>query len=90
MKLLIKIKNYVLYALLVAVAIGCGEDTIKVGQVWKETYNENNPYKKVTINYKEVIEITGEYLLYVKNKKDTVVDKKYWFVVCSECVSNCN
>ena len=90
----LKIKiSYTFYTVLVAfLIVGCTDikDTIKVGQVWKMTYNEDNPYKKATINYNEVIEITGEYLLYVKNKRDTVSEKKYWFVVGSKCVSNCN
>ena len=82
--------------LLVAVATGCSdlpkvkESSIDVGQTWKYTENEDNPYEKVETTYKEVIEITGEYVLYIKDGKDTLNEKKYWFVVGSECVSNCN
>ena len=84
--------SYVFYLVLVAFTAGCTEpeDTIEVGQIWKETINRDNPYKKATIFYKEVIEITGEYVLYVESKKDTIPEKKFLFVVSSECVSNCN
>jgi hypothetical protein len=84
--------SYVFYLVLVAFANSCtnDEDNIKVGQIWKETLYEDDPYRKAVIDYKEVIEITGKYVLYVKNKKDTLHEKKYWFVVNSECVSNCN
>jgi len=84
--------RHLLYTLLVAVAVGCtnNEDSIKVGQTWKYTYGIDNPYERAKIHYREVIEITGEYVLYIEDKKDTLNDKKYWFVVNSECVSNCN
>ncbi len=88
--------GYLLYTLVVAFAIGCTneedsiKDSIKVGQTWKQTLFEDDPYRKAVIDYKEVIEITGEYVLYIENDKDTLHEKKYWFVVRSECVSNCN
>ena len=66
----------------------CSE-SIKVGQTWKQTFNEDNPYETVRVNYKKVIEITGEYVLYTMNDKDTLNEKKYWFVVSSQCVDNC-
>lgn len=83
---------YVFYLVIVAFAIGCtnNEESIKVGQTWKYTYGIDNPYEPARIYYKEVIEITGEYVLYIKDKKDTLNEKKYWFVVNNECVSNCN
>lgn len=84
--------SYVFYLVLVAVATGCTNDegSIKVGQTWKYTYGIDNPYEPAKIYYQEVIELTDEYVLYVQNKKDTLHEKKYWFVVSSECVSNCN
>ena len=84
--------RYSLYAVLVSVLFSsCSkEDKIKVGQNWKYTYGVDNPYEKAIIHYREVIEITGEYVLYIQDKKDTLNDKKYWFVVSSECVKNCN
>lgn len=84
--------RYSLYAVLVAVFFSsCSkEDKINVGQTWKYTYGIDNPYEKARIHYREVIEITGEYVLYIEDKKDTLNDKKYWFVVSSECVQNCN
>lgn len=84
--------SYVFYLVLVVFVNSCTnrEDSVKVGQIWKQTLYEDDPYKNAVIEYKEVIEITGEYVLYIKNKKDTLHENKYWFVVCSECVSNCN
>ena len=84
--------SYVFYLVLVAFATGCTniEDSIKVEQTWKHTLFEDNPYRKAVIDYREVIEITGEYVLYVENNKDTLHEKKYWFVVSSKCVRNCN
>jgi hypothetical protein len=92
MNLIKTLTRYAIYTLLVAFATGCtnDENSIKVGQTWKHTLFEDDPYRKVVVDYREVIEITGEYVLYVENKKDTLHEKKYWFVVNSECVSNCN
>jgi len=75
---------------LIVFATGCSqvnpEGSIEVGQIWKQTLHEDDPYQKAEIYYKEVIEITGDYVLFVQNKKDTLHQKKYWFVVSSECI----
>ena len=68
---------------------GCNnikEHTVAVGQVWKETCHQDDPYQKADIHYKKVIEITGDYVLYIQDDKDTLHEKKYWFVVCSEII----
>tara|TARA_R110000868_G_C10341607_1_gene715288 strand:+ start:233 stop:514 length:282 start_codon:yes stop_codon:yes gene_type:complete len=85
--------SYTFYTVLVAfIFTSCTEveDTIEVGQVWKYTMNKDNPYEKVITHYNEVIEITGDYVLFIENKKDTINEKKHWFTVSSECVINCN
>lgn len=65
------------------------EDSIKVGQTWKYVFDEDNPYSEPYIQYRKVIDISGEYVLYVKNGKDTLNERKYWFVVGSKCIYNC-
>ena len=77
--------------LLVAVVTSCNkENSIKVGQTWKYTYGIDNPYENAHIHYNKVIDVTGDYVLYIKDGKDTVNEKKYWFVVNSECIDNCH
>lgn len=65
------------------------EDSVKVGQVWKESHYKDNPYRDEEVNYKKVIDISGDYVLYIMNEKDTLNELLYWFVVNSECIENC-
>jgi len=63
---------------------------VKVGQTWKAVYNDDNPYEVIVINYREVIDISGDYVLYIQNEKDTLNKQIYWFVCCdNECIKNC-
>ena len=66
------------------------EDKIKVGQTWKVVIGEKNPYEKPTFLYRKVIDIQGDYVQYIENKKDTLNDSKYWFLVSAELVENCH
>lgn len=60
------------------------EDSIKVGQTWKYSIGTDNPFEKGFITYKEVIDVKGNYVLYINENKDTVSETKSWFVVCGE------
>ena len=64
------------------------EDKIKVGQTWKVVLQEKNPYEKPTFLYRKVIDIQGDYVQYIENKKDTLNDSKYWFLVSAELVED--
>ena len=93
-KLLTKTR-YCGYILLVAGLLSCSEresniSKIKLGQTWKYVGNENNPYEKAIIHYNKIIDVTGEYVLYIQDGKDTLNDKKFWFVIGSELIQPCN
>jgi hypothetical protein len=60
--------------------------SMKVGQVWKHTYDENNPYKETIIYYHKIISINGDYILYIENNKDTLSSKKNLFILNSDLV----
>lgn len=62
------------------------EDEIEIGQTWKCTHFEDNPFKETIIVFRKVIDIQGEYVQYIENEKDKRSDKKYWFVINSELV----
>lgn len=66
------------------------EDKIKVGQTWKTVIGEKNPYEKPTFLYRKVIDIQGDYVQYIENKKDTLNDSKYWFLVSAKLVEDCH
>jgi len=91
-----KIKTIIRYVVSIMVGvflIGCEnnpEDSIRVCQIWKIVYYEDNPYKETITDYREVIEISDEYVLYTQNQEYIYSERKYWFVMGSECVYNCN
>ena len=90
-----RITRYFGYILLVAGLISCSEQErniskIKNGQTWKYVDNENNPYEKAIIHYNRIIDVTGEYVLYIQDNKDTLNDRKFWFVIGSELIQPCN
>lgn len=39
---------------------------VKVGQIWMEIYNVENPYKMVDTTYSEIIEVNGRYAKYME------------------------
>jgi len=53
---------------------------LKPGQIWVWEYNSDNPYAKKIIHYDKIISTNGKYLLYVEDGKDTVSDKKLYFM----------
>lgn len=90
-----RVTRYFGYILLVAGLFSCSErerniSKIKLGQTWKYVGNENNPYEKAIIHYNRIIDVTGEYVLYIQDNKDTLNDTKFWFVIGSELIQPCN
>jgi hypothetical protein len=85
--------KHVFYLVLFFITIGCTEtkleSDIQVGQTWIYIYQEDNPYEPTIIWQDKVIEIKGEYVLYVRDGKDTFNDSKYWFIVGHQCITNC-
>lgn len=65
------------------------ENTVEVGQIWKSSYYENDPYREEVNYYNEIIDLPEDYVVYIQNGKDTLSETRYWFVVKSECVENC-
>ena len=63
------------------------EDSIKIGQTWKYSFEMDNPFKKGFVTYKEVIDIKGDYVLYIRENGDTASETKRWFVVCGEILN---
>ncbi len=66
------------------------KNKIKVGQTWKVVIGEKNPYEKPIFLYRKVIDIQGDYVQYIQNKKDTLNDSKYWFLVSAELLQDCH
>lgn len=66
------------------------ESDIKKGQTWKVVIGEKNPYEKPIFLYRKVIDIQGDYVQYIENKKDTLNDSKYWFLVSAVLVEDCH
>ena len=62
---------------------------VKVGQVWETTYFEDNPYEDVIINQREVIGVSGKYILYIENSTDTANTRDWLFITNSSCIKNC-
>lgn len=60
------------------------EDLIKVGQTWKYSFGMDNPFEKGFVRYREVIDIKGDYVLYINEEGDTLSETKRWFVVSGE------
>jgi hypothetical protein len=61
---------------------------IKVGQMYKEVSFKDNPYRKPIVDYKRVIDIKGDYVLFIQNGEDTLSDSKRWFTVGSVLMEN--
>ena len=84
--------NYVFYLVLFSITIGCTEtkleSDIQVGQTWVRIYQEDNPYEPTIIWHDEIVDIQGEYLLYVRDGKDTFNDSKYWFIKGHKFITN--
>ena len=62
------------------------EESIEVGQTWKYEHGHDNPFKKPTIHWKRVIDVQGDYVLYVQDNRDTLSDKKQWFIISSKLI----
>jgi len=54
--------------------------SLKIGQTWIQTVNVENPFDKTPKNYKRVLDIKEDYVLYILNEKDTLSVKKDSFV----------
>jgi len=51
--------------------------SINVGDVWVEYYNADNPYDQLDSVVLEVIDIQNDWVLVIKNNKDTMSLKKH-------------
>ena len=59
-------------------------NSLKVGQIWKYTYGDGNPYKKPTIHYEKIIGMKDGYVLYISDEKDTMSSTEQQFVIGSK------
>jgi len=59
---------------------------LEVGQVWVAEYNLDNPYKKVQRDTLKILDLKNDYILYLKNGKDTCSDKRFWFLISTRLV----
>jgi hypothetical protein len=46
-------------------------NSIKPGQVYKYTHGEDNPFEKPFVQINRVLEVKGDYVLYVNQEGDT-------------------
>ena len=68
----------------------CGENTwdsrqrlmkeLEIGDVYSETYNQNNPYESPYTQRYKIISLSSEFVQYTINDKDTANLSRYWFV----------
>ena len=66
------------------------KNSLKVNQVWKKTFFEENPFIENEVYYRKVIDIKGNYVLYLEDN-DTLSCSKFTFINGeSECVENCD
>jgi len=60
------------------------ENSLKVGQIWIYKINVENPFKPMKIFHQRIIDIKGDYVLYVENFKDTLSERKSLFILNAE------
>lgn len=61
-------------------------EKIEVGQTWRYSYGEDNPYEKPTIYYYKVMSVSGDYVQYTTEQGDTMSSRKHSFLVGSELI----
>ena len=67
----------------------CGNsEKVEVGQTWRYILDENNPYEKPIFIDDIIIDVQGEYVLFIRNKKDTLSKNKRWFTRYSTLIKN--
>lgn len=55
------------------------EREYKAGQTWRLIINDENPFEKPYNIDKKIIAVKGDYILYIRNGRDTLSDNKLWF-----------
>tara|TARA_R110000772_G_scaffold95789_1_gene194129 strand:- start:2889 stop:3137 length:249 start_codon:yes stop_codon:yes gene_type:complete len=65
------------------------ENSIEIGQVWEYIPVDENPFKKKIFSSDSVIDVKGDYVLFIRNG-DSISQRKSWFIIGYECVRNCD
>lgn len=58
--------------------------TLSVGDVWTYQANSDNPFSKSPVRVNRVIDLKGDYVLFVQNEEDTISTTRRWFIIGSK------